>query len=76
MASLHGPSLAIALAMTSAFIGWRTFMAALKAIPPAAAAAWVDCFSYDEKGALLIDNDKASKLYAVLSALVPSKTIH
>jgi len=60
--------------MASAFIGWRTFRAVLKVVPPAELAAWLDCFSFDEKGALLIDKDKASRLYAIVSALVQSKT--
>src|ERR1043166_1074801 len=36
--------------------------------PPATYQAAI-AFSYDEKGALLIDNDKASRLYAIVSAL-------
>ena len=51
-------------------------MAVLKAMPPSEAAVWLDCFSFDEKGALLIEKDKASEILAVVSAFVPSDTIH
>ncbi len=63
--------------MAKCLIGWRTFLAVLKAMPPVEAAAWLDRFSFDEMGALLIeDGQSADHVAALLTAFMPSSTIH
>jgi hypothetical protein len=75
--ALYGPRLAIRLRMAKCLIGWRTFLAVLNAMPPAEAAMWLDRFSFDETGAVLIESGQSPEdETALASAFMPSNTIH
>ena len=63
--------------MMRCVIGWRTFLAVLSGMPEGEVATWLNRFSFDEAGAILIENGQDLETHtALLSAFVPSDTIH
>ena len=59
--------------MMRCVIGWRTFLAVLSGMPEGEVATWLNRFSFDEAGAILIENGQDLETHtALLSAFVPT----
>jgi hypothetical protein len=71
------PSFGYTAAMAKCLIRWRIFLMVLRAMPPSETAKWLDRFSFDDTGALLIEQGQSSEHQtSLVSAFVPSNTIH